>query len=177
MVDHCEKYLRISNPVTPSLVRWDHFRGFTMLWCFAAGILPGRFQCLRCGATRAAHTISHWFAAWKLGKRRRKRCGTFGSRKQRQGTWWGSWVICCCACKAGQKMPFLSQSSRPKTASSIFFSAVKHQKRGSHGTASTANSIQAAQLLHLRRAQRPTKACLESGNGVGISGRYFCNVR
>ena len=40
----------------------------------------------------------------------------------------------------------------------FFFGQVKTQKRGSHGTASTANAIQGAQLLHLKRAQKPTQA-------------------
>ena len=38
-----------------------------------------------------------------------------------------------------------------------WFGAVKTCKRGVHGTASTANAIQAAQLLHLQRCQKPPK--------------------
>lgn len=43
-------------------------------------------------------------------------------------------------------------------AAEHFFGEVKCYKRGSQGTSSTSNSIQAAQLIHTRRAMAPLKA-------------------
>ena len=50
-----------------------------------------------------------------------------------------------------------------------FFGMVKTQKRGVHGTSSTANSIMAAQLIHLRLANKPPKA-------LGGDGRMWQDV-